>query len=118
MSINLDENIVGVWHVEFQEHEKGNWIASISREDGQYRARCRFRYYTDDNRSPLNKDVKNWYSTRAADKDVLLAQVQEMYQTLLDEGSYGWELLRGDLSFDAFMEKFRNQRGMNFTAVQ
>jgi len=113
--IHLNENLVGIWFVGLP---GSDWLASISKVDGEATLVYRFRYHVDD-KSFDSEDRKNWYQCTipASGVERLVDDVRTLAKLMeLNGGEEAYELLMEDFDdVDAFMDQFKQ---MPFVSYQ
>ena len=112
----FDETIRAIW---FTELHNGDWMAVINREaDGKLSLTYRFRWYQDD-KAFDSKDKKSWTKGRfegPVDEDAVIAKLTELAEQIRgaanmrsDHECKSWVLIRGAMTLEAFVGKFREQ---------
>jgi hypothetical protein len=113
MSMELDERTLGFWCVELGH---GNWLAHLTQDrDGELILTYRFRWYRDD-KTFDSADERKWYTVRPRDrnKSKMIEVIREMFQKLCEaNGHSGWELLKGERSFDEFLALLAEMPGIS-----
>lgn len=85
IELSKDIYIYGIW---FCGNGKQDWMACLSRKDGEgWKLQYRFRYYSDD-LAFESKDTKNWYSFTCTDSSdecgrVTAEKVNELVHSML-----------------------------------
>jgi hypothetical protein len=108
MSIEISENTLGVWFVSWG---SADWMGGLWRTPKGPAGAYRFRYYRD-TEAFNSKDEKSWYdlnpSDLAQDEGEWIAAMSKLSEVIThaQEGQR-WELLRGSMSVDEFMEAFK-----------
>src|SRR5882762_9688868 len=96
MSIDIDDNILGLWFVAWQ---GADWMAGLWKTPNGPEGKYRFRYYKDD-KAFGSKDEKRWYVLKpigAPQPDEEIVETLSRMAELICEANRGekWELLRG-----------------------
>ena len=86
MTIEVNENLIGTWHIEF---DGGNFMAAATElpdEPGTFLFQSRFRYYVDDKTDETSEDVKNWYEGRVSDttRESVIQRLRHMFSQLAE----------------------------------
>lgn len=109
MSIELNENTVGIWYVSM---DGMDWMAHIAEEDETFELTYRHRYYEDDKNFDSD-DRKSWYSgsikkPETTKKEIIgtMDNMCKMMEKIQDGVPY--RLLMEGKTFDEFVEEFTN----------
>lgn len=116
MSIVLDESVRGLWYCLTIPDEQDFLLALKRIAEKHYEITYRFRYYNSSD--PFDEeDKKSWYQgeIKGISEEDVIAKIHDdfmpavMNATAFINGGEFTELLRGDRSFDEFMEEFMKQ---------
>jgi hypothetical protein len=105
----MDDTILGVWFCALPDNQ--DYMATLNRKiGGGFKLTYRFRYYRD-SRAFGSDDTKHWYNV-TIDRylpEEAIAIVSGITATLTEAAgpkAERWEILRGTLTLDEFMDKF------------
>ncbi len=112
MAIQLTEDIVGIWFVNLS--NSSDWMSALTDAGDSWLIEYRFRYYADDSGEVFDtNDEKRWRSGTALKSKVsakkVLKSCSDIYNMLVKTAGTtagNHEVLRGDKTFDEFMEEF------------
>lgn len=108
--ITLDDSIVGFWFVSigpFQE-EIGDYVTSVHKVEEGYALRSRMRIYVDD-KTHDSADRKTWFEGKFDSKEEAIKAARigcELIKKMPVEVHDPVELMRGEGTFEQFMEEF------------
>ena len=119
MSMQLNENTLGIWYCLTIPH-KQDFLLTLNRVDEKsYDITYRFRYYNSDDPFDEN-DEKRWASAKTENQseEQVIASVHSVLEALSSiSGNDYTEILRGDRSFEEFMEEFMQQDFVHMQTV-
>lgn len=108
MSIEINEDTIGIWIVDMPDM-KYNWMCAASAGKDEYLIICRFRHEVDDE-VWHSKDKKTWFEVRKPINEISREGIIEICRTLAEKfwkigGGSRYEILADDRGPDGIMNE-------------
>lgn len=128
MAMKLDDSVIAMWQIELRLKQEdvvcdGNWMAILSKEADRFVLQYRFRWYQDDKIGAESQDKRNFYLVKMnpeiTDPLEAIKHAREIYDLTRSkmESCHSWELLRGERSWDEYIELMGTMPGMYMKTI-